>query len=151
VAVWFVTVKPGGSFTLPPAVGGAGINRTLYFFEGAAAAVGSSGDVIRRHSAIELDASLSAEIATPADAGRASLFLVLQGKPIGEPVVQHGPFVMTTRAEIMRAFSDYQETRFGGWPWPEDSVVFPRDKGRFALVDGKEERPPSDGAARDEL
>ena len=74
--------------------------------------------------------------------------LCLQGKPINEPVAQHGPFVMNSKQEIMQAFSDYQETQFGGWPWPEDAVVFPRDKGRFALVDGKEEQPPSDGGGR---
>ena len=67
---------------------------------------------------------------------------MLQGRPIGEPVAQHGPFVMNTRAEIQQAFEDYQRTRFGGWPWPEDAMVFPRDKGRFALVDGKEELGP---------
>ena len=35
-------------------------------------------------------------------------FLVLEGKPIGEPVVQHGPFVMNSRDQIMQAFADYQ-------------------------------------------
>ena len=32
--------------------------------------------------------------------------------PIGEPVVAHGPFVMTTREEIQQAIRDYQEGRF---------------------------------------
>jgi hypothetical protein len=76
------------------------------------------------------------------------LLLVLQGRPIGEPVAQHGPFVMNTREEINKAFSDYQATRFGGWPWPEDAVVFPKDKGRFALVDGSEMRPPGYATSR---
>ena len=68
-------------------------------------------------------------------------FLVLQGRPIGEPVAQHGPFVMTTRAEIQQAFVDYQRTRFGGWPWPTESPVHPRDEGRFARhADGRIER-----------
>jgi redox-sensitive bicupin YhaK (pirin superfamily) len=35
-------------------------------------------------------------------------FLVLAAKPIGEPVVQYGPFVMNTREEIEQAISDYQ-------------------------------------------
>ena len=35
-------------------------------------------------------------------------FICVAGKPIGEPIVQHGPFVMNTRAEIEQAFRDYQ-------------------------------------------
>ena len=35
------------------------------------------------------------------------------GTPIGEPIVQYGPFVMNTRAEIDQALSDYQSGRLG--------------------------------------
>ena len=38
-------------------------------------------------------------------------FLFVAGAPIGEPVVQHGPFVMSTRAEIAQCFADYQRGR----------------------------------------
>jgi hypothetical protein len=68
--------------------------------------------------------------------------LVLQGRPIGEPVAQYGPFVMNDRAGIEQAISDYQATGFGGWPWPTDDPVQPREAGRFARhADGRlEER-----------
>jgi redox-sensitive bicupin YhaK (pirin superfamily) len=39
--------------------------------------------------------------------------LVLGGAPIPEPVVGRGPFVMNTKAEILRAVDDFQEGRFG--------------------------------------
>ena len=59
-------------------------------------------------------------------------FLVLQGKPIGEPVVSYGPFVMNSQQEIQQAFMDYRRTQFGGWPWKRDDPVHPREQGRFA-------------------
>ena len=39
-------------------------------------------------------------------------FLVLAAAPLGEPVVQYGPFVMNTRAEIEQAMQDYQSGKF---------------------------------------
>ena len=67
--------------------------------------------------------------------------LLLQGRPINEPIAQHGPFVMNTQQEIAQAFADYQRTEFGGWSWPRDDMIFPRDKGRFSLQNKIEERP----------
>lgn len=55
---------------------------------------------------------------------------------------QYGPFVMNTEAEIKQAFADYRRTQFGGWPWPKNDQVHPREKGRFAKhADGREEVP----------
>ena len=68
--------------------------------------------------------------------------LLLQGRPIGEPVAQYGPFVMNDRAGIQQAFEDYRTTGFGGWPWPTDDPVHGREPGRFARhVDGRVEAP----------
>lgn len=46
-------------------------------------------------------------------------FLLIAGIPIGEPIVQHGPFVMNTKEEIMQAFADY---RSGMLQNPDDNI-----------------------------
>lgn len=148
VAIFHITMDAGASYVLPPAKGGAKTNRILYFIEGDSVRVaGKEGKEVSYHSEINVAAETPLELSNTS-VGKAE-FLMLQGRPIGEPVVQHGPFVMNTRAEIVQAFHDYQRTRFGGWPWPEDAVVFPAEKGRFAQEGGKaEETPPSVGSAK---
>ena len=136
VAIWSIRMQPGATWTMPPAR--AGTNRTLYWFRGASLRVGDRE--ISRPCGIALASDAAAPLVTGPGPDDVEL-LVLQGRPIGEPVAQHGPFVMTTRAEIQQAFIDYQRTRFGGWPWPSESPVHGRDEGRFARhADGRVER-----------
>lgn len=69
--------------------------------------------------------------------------LWLEGEPIGAPVAAHGPFVLNSRAELETAFRRYQQTQFGGWPWPNEGPVFQRDMPRYASYEGgkREEYP----------
>jgi redox-sensitive bicupin YhaK (pirin superfamily) len=136
VAIWSIRMEPGASWTMPPAQPGA--NRTLYWFRGGSLRVG--GRPIARPCGIALRPDATVPLLAGPGTEPVEL-LVLQGRPIGEPVVQYGPFVMTSRAEIQQAFADYQRTRFGGWPWPSDAPVHERDEGRFARhADGRIER-----------
>jgi hypothetical protein len=51
---------------------------------------------------------------------------------------------MNTRAELQQAFNDYQRTQFGGWPFPVNDPVHPRERGRFARhADGRVEEAPA--------
>ncbi len=42
-----------------------------------------------------------------------SIVFILAGEPLREPIAAHGPFVMNTRQEIMQAFEDYENGKFG--------------------------------------
>ena len=135
VAIWTLKMAPGARFTLPAAA--RGTNRTLYFFRGSALTVG--GRAIPASSLVELQADQAALLENGADEAE---LLMLQGKPIGEPVAQHGPFVMTSEAELLEAYADYRRTRFGGWPWPKDGPAHARDASRFAHhPDGRVDKP----------
>ncbi len=135
VAIWTLRMAPGAHFTLPPAQ--AGTRRNLYFFKGASLHI--EGQTIDQHAAIELRGDVPV---TLQNGDTESELLMLQGRPIDEPVAQYGPFVMNTPAEIRQAMADYQRTQFGGWPWPEADPVHGRDPARFARhPGGREERP----------
>jgi len=142
VAVLFIVVKPGGRIVLPKANMGekTRINRALYLVNGLDG-VKIDGEIVTKKCCMTLDATKDVSIELPIDAKNGTEFLVLQGKPIDEPVVQHGPFVMNTEQEIKQAFFDYRKTQFGGWPWPRDDMIFSQNKGRFALLDGIESSP----------
>jgi hypothetical protein len=96
--------------------------------------------------AVSTGVRLRPDVATPlTNHGGPAEFLLLQGRPIGAPVFQMGPFVMNTPEEIAQALADYRATGFGGWPWDRPDPVHARDAGRFAIhVDGRiEQRDPA--------
>ena len=134
VAIWSIALESGATWTVPPARD-AQTARTLHLFRGAGLKVADR--MVTGPSAVRVHADQPLSI--NAIDGPVEI-LLLQGRPIGEPVAQHGPFVMNTRAELEQAFADYRRTQFGGWPFPADAPVFPRDAGRFARhADGRVE------------
>ena len=136
VAIWTVRLDPGARWTVPP--GPAGVNRMLYYFRGAGASI--AGVSVPLERAVRVVPEHAVEIVA---GDEETELLILQGRPIGEPVVQHGPFVMTTQREIQEAIIAYRKTEYGGWPWDADGPVHPREAGRFAIhADGRREEAP---------
>ncbi len=131
VAIWNIQIDAGKRFALPKA--SQKLSRTLYFYEGDTITI--DGQEIAPNHGIQLNALQDVEIT--ALKKEASL-LLLQGKPIAEPVAKYGPFVMNSDDEIQHAVQEYQLTQFGGWPWQYPDNVHDADKGRFAKYpDGK--------------
>ncbi|HWA37316.1 MAG TPA: pirin family protein [Burkholderiales bacterium] len=79
-----------------------GHNVFLYPYEGE---LGVGGKPLRRQAAGVLSTKGDVEVTAGKDEAR---FLLLAGKPIGEPIVQYGPFVMNSVQEIEQAIRDYQ-------------------------------------------
>jgi quercetin 2,3-dioxygenase len=133
VAIWVIKMQPGATWKLPPA--GIGVNRSVYFYEGTSLQIASIPVMVNH--AVELKADDEVVIENGPNESR---LLLLQGRPINEPVVQYGPFVMNSQVEIQQTMADYQKTQFGGWPWPTYDHVHPRNASRFAKYpDGREE------------
>ena len=97
-------MQPNAEWTLPPAQ--PGTNRTLYLFAGAARIADKQ---LKSPIGLRLVPDAGVPLAAGPDGAEV---LVLQARPIGEPVVQHGPFVMNTVAEIRQAIADFQSGAF---------------------------------------
>lgn len=64
-------------------------------------------------------------VASSADDDAGLSFLLVAGRPLNEPVVQYGPFVMNTQEEIEQAFRDYQNGMLQNPqdnPWLDDEL-----------------------------
>jgi len=131
VAIWTIKMGANATWKLPKA--SADVNRRIYFYKGGRLNIADQ-NIPLYHSA-----NLHADKETLIENGpEESYLLLLQGKPIDEPVVQHGPFVMNSAQEIQNTMNVFAATQFGGWPWPAPDHVHPREKGRFAkYADGK--------------
>lgn len=125
VAVWHIVIDEGARWSLPAA--DEDTARVLYLFEGDGLSIGGTSVDAKTGNVLEVDADVELHAHRgPVEA------LVLQGRPIGEPVAKYGPFVMNTEAEIRQAVADYQRTQFGGWPWDTPDPTHGRDDRRFA-------------------
>ena len=138
VALWHVSLGAGAETVLPPGERNDSV-RVLYLFDGDGAVIGDTE--VGSSTAVEVHADRPLPIRARGTGVEA---LLMQGRPIAEPVAQYGPFVMNSRDEIAQAFDDYQRTRFGGWPWDRDDPTHDRDPARFARhADGHVERAAS--------
>jgi len=135
LAIWLIDLEAGASLTLPTTT--AGILRRGYVFEGAVTLDGQSQPPGHQ---LNLDPALASHLTNQ---GQEKVrLLVLQAKPIGAPVLQHGPFVLNSREEMIATIQDYQSKGFGHWPWNSPEQTHGTE-GRFVLYpDGRRLTPP---------
>jgi len=107
-----IELEPGAKLSQPLTRGHSAF---LYVYEGALrVGSGESAATVSAHElAVLTDGeSVQLEGREPPRGGRVSRAILVAGRPLGEPVAKHGPFVMSTREELIQAFEDYQSGRF---------------------------------------
>ena len=125
VNIWVISMEPNSIFKIPKV--NSTISRNLYIYEGEKLRINDNEvDALNR---FKLNGN---EDITILNGDKQSHMLLLEGEPINEPVVAHGPFVMNTMEEIHQANADYRATGFGGWPWDSSDPVHSGEKNRFA-------------------
>jgi quercetin 2,3-dioxygenase len=109
INLWDVTLRAGKSVELPLPDG----HTTTFVVLSGEVAV--NGETEGRQTAREGDLAIFARAGEGISltAKSDARLLVMGGEPIAEPIVGHGPFVMNSRAEIQRAFEDYQLGKMG--------------------------------------
>lgn len=136
--IWLIKIQKGGSVTLPKDPDGT--FRTIYVFgENSVSVSGAEAIGPKRGQTYHA----SSELSLTASQGDTEV-LLLQSRPIEETVVQYGPFVMNSQAEIRQAISDYQQTQFGGWTWEREDMVHGPEIERFALDPEGVRKTPKD-------
>ncbi len=125
VCIFNLKLDANAQITIPKSKGI--VNRVVYFYEGDDISIGETS--ITKYHSIVVDGAQDLVIQNGI---AVSKILILQGKPINETVIQYGPFVMNSKAEINQAFEEYHATKFGGWPWEKYDQVHDKNLGRFA-------------------
>jgi redox-sensitive bicupin YhaK (pirin superfamily) len=104
-----VSIGQGGSFSHPVERGHAAV---AYVFEGKGVfgtKGDSKGETISHPRLVVFGDGDHIQVSAPDQAVR---FLLISGKPLGEPIARHGPFVMNTAAEIQQALKDLRDGTF---------------------------------------
>jgi len=96
-----VVLPAGGRFEQPLAESHTAF---VYPYEGSVRVLGDSVQAVPTHAAGLLGSGSMLML----EAEQATRLLLLVGRALREPIVQYGPFVMNTRAEIEQAVRDYQ-------------------------------------------
>ncbi len=90
----------------------AGHNAFVYVYRGAVA-IGGQTVPAQRMAILNNDANSDGVVIAATQDAR---LLLIAGRPLNEPIAQHGPFVMNTQEELFQAVRDYQNGQFGERP-----------------------------------
>jgi hypothetical protein len=101
------SIKPGGKHLqlLPDE-----LNGLVYMLSGS---IGIDTQSVDEYEMAILGKGDAVMLENPDTAANTAELLILAGRPLNEPVVRHGPFVMNTQQEIQQAIRDYRDGRMG--------------------------------------
>jgi hypothetical protein len=108
INLWDITLQAGKSITFPVPDGHTTavllLNGAVTIHGDQSAKEGDLAVFLRTGTSITLAAQSETQI------------LLMDGEPFNEPIVGHGPFVMNSKAEILKAFEEYEQGKMGELP-----------------------------------
>jgi len=125
IVIATITLQPGATLALEPSV----VNRSVYAYTGQSILLDRTrkfDQAVCIHCEPNEPLKLQNVASTPAG------FLLLEARPLHEPVVQHGPFVASSQHQLQKAINRYQDNGFGGWPYPTLEPTHPHEQQRAA-------------------
>jgi len=132
IQIWTIKLDPNAKLSISGI--DEDITRTLFYYDGKSIDINNT-EVLEKQL-IQLNSTEDIHIT---NSSKTSYLLYLQGKPINEPLVQHGPFVANSTEEIQETMKEYRKTQFGGWPYKSHEPVHDKKLGRFARFANGEE------------
>ena len=127
MAIWMIDLPPGSHITLPPAANPASL-RTLFAFAGNGLLV--AGQDVGANRRVRVVAQTPLPLAN--NSAQPVQLMLMQGVPLGEPIIRSTVYVTNTIEELHQAKRDFQRTQFGGWPWDTRQPMHGPGFGRFA-------------------
>jgi len=113
IALAHATLEPGAHLALDWP---RDFNALVYVLSGSGRVAGTDGRAVRSGQVAALGVGDVLVVDAEAGTDEPLEVLLLGGRPIREPIVSYGPFVMNTKSEILEAIDDYQAGKMGSIP-----------------------------------
>lgn len=124
LSIQIIEMDPGAKYTIPYV--SETLNRSLYFIKGDKLSIDSEILLNNEYAFLSGDEINLENIGT-----EKTQILLLEAEPIDGPIIAYGNYVMNSMDEIKKAYEDFNETEFGGWPFKSREVYHSSGEKRF--------------------
>lgn len=124
LSIQIIEMEPKAKYQIPYV--SDTLNRSIYFLKGDKLLV--EGETLYNNEYAFLTGD---EISLENIGEEKTQILLLEAEPIDGPIVAYGNYVMNSMEEIEKAYEDFRDTQFGGWPFDKREIYHDKNEKRF--------------------